>query len=145
MIEIKFKKLHKDAVIPKVATIGAACADVVATEIIIGEGENIGKVTVKLGFATEIPAGYKAVIVPRSSFTHKDWIVANSPCQIDSDYRGEWMLKLQAIKPYAPFPYRVGERVAQMYIEKVTDFLIKEVEELNNSERGEGGFGSTNT
>lgn len=149
-MKIKFKKLHPNAVIPKQMTEGAACADVIATEIL---SEGYGAVTVKLGFSTEIPQGYKAVMSPRSSFTHQGWTLQNSPCQIDSDYRGEWMIKFEGIPTYIndqgylkydSFPYNVGDRVAQMWIEKVIDFEFQEVEVLSKTERGTGGFGSTN-
>jgi len=154
---IKFKRLNSKAVIPNIMTLGAACLDVVATEII----QNINYVTVKLGFATEIPEGFKVVMSPRSSFTQKGWVLQNSPCQIDSDYRGEWMLKFEAIPwtshlgwsefsgqsisfKYPPFPYKVGDRVAQVWLEKVIPIEFEEVDELSSTERGGGGFGSTN-
>jgi len=68
---------------------------------------------------------------------------------IDSDYRGEWMAIFTSIygapflNEYQPFPYKIGERVAQIYFEKVLDVEFEEVEHLDSSERGEGGFGST--
>jgi dUTPase len=80
------------------------------------------------------------------------------------DYRGEWMLKFRAIPSkvithtgygshakaqpttlYSAFPYKVGDRVAQMWFEKITEFEFEEVESLDTTERGEGGFGSTGT
>lgn len=151
MVNILFKKFHPNTVLPTQGTKEAACVDVVATEVILGG--NV--VIVKLGFGTDIPKGYKGVIVPRSSFTHKGWVLQNSPAQIDSDYRGEWMLKFEAIPvattptpvgsrlQYTPFPYGKGDRVAQIFFEKVIEFTFEEVEELETSERGSGGFGST--
>lgn len=146
-MKVKIKKIHPNAIIPKFTTEGAACMDVVATEV------NIKKriAEVKLGFSTEIPRGYKAVMSPRSSFTHQGWVLQNSPCQIDSDYRGEWMIKFEAIPTYFQFsemsyhlfPYKVGDRVAQMWLEKVVEFKFEEVNELSETERGSGGFGST--
>jgi dUTP pyrophosphatase len=159
---IKFLKMHENAVVPKLATAGSACVDLVATEINYEPGSN--EAVVKLGFGTEIPEGYKACIAPRSSFTKNHWVMQNSPAQIDSDYRGEWMLKFKAIpinvikrnaygkslantNPYqllySAFPYKVGDRVAQMWIEKVVSYEIEEVETLEETDRGEGGFGST--
>ena len=152
-MRIKIKKLNENAVVPVYATKGAACADVVATEIIKQDSYNV---TVKLGFATEIPEGYKGVVVPRSSFTQKGWVMQNSPAQIDSDYRGEWMLKFQAVPVDAistrhglvdllpdKFPYQKGDRVAQVYFEKVEQAEFIETDELVSTERGDGGFGST--
>lgn len=151
-----FKKLHKNAVIPEYQTAGAACFDLTITEIEYVE-EN--KVIVKYGLASAIPEGFKVVIQPRSSFTHKSWIMANSPAQIDSDYRGEWMSKFEAIPigvqiwsidptpivtlVYEDFPYKVGERITQGSLEIVNKLVIQEADELPASERGEGGFGST--
>lgn len=152
-MKIKFRRLNENAVVPVFATKGAACADVVATEIVKQDSYNV---TVKLGFATEIPEGYKGVVVPRSSFTQKGWVMQNSPAQIDSDYRGEWMLKFQSLTFDAvstrhnlidllpeDFPYEVGDRVAQVYFEKVEQAEFVVVDNLESTQRGEGGFGST--
>lgn len=156
-IIIKLKRLNKKAVIPKLMSDGAACMDLVATEII---HEDEDRVIVKYGFATEIPKGYKVVIAPRSGFTHKGWVMANSPGQVDSDYRGEWMSKFDAIPTKIDmhlqsgityslgnpeFPYKVGDRICQCWIEKVIDVEFNEVEEVNDTLRSSGGFGSTGT
>lgn len=152
LIKVKFKKLHPNAVIPKFMTTGAACADLVATEVFYDDED---KVTVKFGFSTEIPEGYKMCIAPRSSFNHKNWIQANSPGQVDSDFRGEWLAKYQAIPvgvnqkmsgatlAYDEFPYKVGERVAQCWIEPVQQVVWEESDQLTHTLRGEGAFGST--
>ncbi len=150
-MKIKFKRIHSDAVIPKFMTNGAACVDLVATQI-MRNGKN--KVLVKFGFSTEIPEGWKICIAPRSSFTHTSWIMANSPGQVDSDYRGEWMVKFEAIPiginafatpslQYMEFPYSKGDRVAQAWIEPVHHMEFEEVEELSDTKRGIGGFGHT--
>jgi dUTP pyrophosphatase len=152
-VPIKFKRMHENAVIPQYATPGSACVDLVATEIIY-EDEN--KVTVKFGFAAQIPEGYKVFIAPRSSFTHKSWFMANSPGQIDSDYRGEWMAKFEAVPVglrdgmntigplvYEEFPYKVGDRVVQSSVEVNIHMKFIEVEDLEDSIRGKGGFGHT--
>ena len=160
MMKIKFLKLHKDAVIPLKATEGSACVDLVATEIEYEPGTR--DAIVFLGFATEIPKGYKACISPRSSFTKFNWVMQNAPAQIDSDFTGQWMLKFKAIPSrlkthtafgdqefkqpkmlYSAFPYKVGDRVAQMWIEKVIDYSFEEVAYLTETVRGDGGFGST--
>lgn len=147
-VPIKFQRLHDDAVIPKHATPGSACVDLVATDIEYIE-EN--KVVVKYGFATEIPEGYKVFVMPRSSFTHKGWVMQNSPGVIDSDYRGEWMSKFEAIPVgvrdgiflYEDFLYKKGDRVAQCSIEVNIHMAYKEVQDLSQTIRGTGGFGST--
>lgn len=150
-MNIKFKKLNVKAKIPSKGTKESACYDLFITKII----EYLpNMVEVRYGLSTEIPEGYKAVIVPRSSFSNKNWVMCNTPGQIDSDYRGEWISKFQALPNgfldtnkqlnYSKFPYKEGERVTQFYIEKIQEFNIEEVTEINNTERGEGGFGSTN-
>lgn len=158
MTKVKFKQINDKAVLPVKGSKDAACFDLTIANIAF-IGKN--RVTVHLGFSTEIEPGYKAVIVPRSSFTQKGWIMQNSPGQIDSDYRGEWMIKFEAIPTsmgsytddpflpgalelkYSKFPYKVGDRVAQCYLEKVESVDWEEQSELQTTDRGEGGFGST--
>lgn len=147
-VPIKFQRLHDDAVIPKYATPGSACVDLVATDI---EYVDENKVVVKYGFATEIPEEYKVFVMPRSSFTHKGWVMQNSPGVVDSDYRGEWMSKFEAIPVgvkdgiflYENFPYKKGDRVAQCSIEVNIHMAYKEVKDLSQTIRSTGGFGST--
>lgn len=147
---IKIKKLYSDVMIPKKESDNAVCRDVIIHDIIQTDQEFA---TVKLGFATEIPIGYKGCIVPRSSFTQKGWIMQNSPAQIDSDYRGEWMIKFEAIPHYFKtddgqmmydeFPYKIGDRCAQIYFEKELEIEFEEIEELSDTKRGVGSYGST--
>lgn len=147
-VPIKYQRLHDDAVIPKHATPGSACVDLVATDIEYLE-EN--KVVVKYGFASEIPEGYKIHVQPRSSFTHKGWVMQNCPGVIDSDYRGEWMSKFEAIPigvkngifVYEDFPYKKGDRIVQASCEVNIHMAFKEVQDLSQTIRGTGGFGST--
>lgn len=84
-MEIKIKKVHPKAVIPHFMSKGAACFDLTVTEVV--EYNSYGdsnKVLIKFGISSEIPEGYKMVILPRSSFTHKGWVMANTPGQVDS-------------------------------------------------------------
>lgn len=141
MLKVKFKKLYADAKLPVKGSLHAACYDVYAYSV---ERDYQGLVTYGLGFATEIPEGYMAVVVPRSNLSKHKWMLGNSVGIIDSDYRGEWMVKLRSFEGvYASAPYQVGERVAQIYFQKVEDVQIEEVDELSSTERGAGGFGST--
>lgn len=147
-VPIKFKRVHPDAVIPQYATPGSACVDLVATEVEYLEED---KVVVKYGFCTEFSEGYKVIVKPRSSFTHKGWVMQNSPGVVDSDYRGEWMSKFEAIPVgvkdgillYEDFPYKKGDRVAQCSIEVNIHMAYKEVKDLSQTIRSTGGFGST--
>jgi len=140
MLKVKFKKLHEEVKIPVKGSSHGACFDVYAHRII---SESNGKVTAKLGFATEIPEGYKGVIVPRSNISKHHWVMSNSIGVIDADYRGELMVVFSPTSLNFGFPYEAGDRVAQIYFEKIEPFEIEEVEELSSTERGEGGFGST--
>lgn len=150
-MKIKIKKLHPKATIPKQATEFAGGWDVTATDIIQKESDFV---ICKLGFALDIPKGYKLTLVPRSSLTKTKWIVQNSPGLGDSDYRGEYQFRFRALPKvsecfknrfngYPDFPYKEGERIGQVYIEKVIPIEWEEVEELSDTVRGEGGFGST--
>lgn len=142
MLQVKFKKLHVDAKLPVKGSEHAACYDVYATTV---KADDAGTVVYGLGFATEIPEGWKGIIVPRSNLTKYKWTMLNSPAQIDSDYRGEWMIKMSCIGSVLlnSLPYEVGDRIAQIYFEEVSPVEFIEVESLDDSQRGEGGFGST--
>lgn len=139
---VKFKKTHPKAVIPIKGSEEAACYDVYATSVDV----NRRTVTYGIGWAMQIPKGWKGVIVPRSNLTKHNWTMVNSPGQIDSDYRGEVMVKLTSLTNnlLEPLPYGIGDRIAQIYFERVNDVDFEIVEDFNDvTERGTGGFGST--
>lgn len=143
MLKVKFKKMVSNVKLPVKGSSHAACYDVFANSITF---DNNGNAVVGLGFKTEIPNGYKGVIVPRSGFTKHKWVMSNSPAQIDSDYRGEWMIKIKPISGHLSdesLPFGVGDRCAQIYFEQVLDVQFEEVDELSDTQRSEGGFGST--
>ena len=147
MLKIKLQKVTEDARMPIKGSEHAAAYDVYAHSITSAEN---GKVKVGLGFKTEIPRGYKGIIVPRSNLTKYFWVLNNSYGVIDSDYCGEWMAIFTqlpvlsgGITGTTSFPYNVGDRVAQIYFEEVLPVSFDVVPELESSERGEGGFGST--
>lgn len=144
MLKIKFKKLSEHAKLPTKGSLDAACFDVYAASVKI---ERPNKMIVGLGFATEIPKGYKGILAPRSGISKTDWILGSSIGIIDADYRGEWiaMFKCLGEMIYQPLPFGVGDRCAQIYFEKVLDAEFVETEELSSTERGAGGFGSTGT
>ena len=127
--------------LPSYATPGAAGMDVVAAEDLdLAPG---ARYAVATGFRVAIPAGYEIQVRPRSGLAYKHGIsVPNTPGTIDSDYRGE--LKILLINHGAdPFPVRRGERVAQLVPAAVTLAAFDEVAELDDTDRGHGGFGST--
>ena len=127
--------------LPAYATAGAAGMDVLAAEhVTIAPG---ARRAVSTGLAVAIPPGYEIQVRPRSGLALKHGIsVPNSPGTIDSDYRGE--LKVILINHgTAPFEVRRGDRVAQLVLAPVTRASWLQVEELDQTLRGEGGFGST--
>ena len=141
MINLKVKKLNKLAQIPEYQTQEAAGFDLHSVEDIIikpNERKLIGS-----GLAFDIPKGYEIQIRPRSGLAYKHGItVLNSPGTIDSDYRGE--IKVLLINhSNEDFEIKVGERIAQAVIQEVIQATFQEIEELSQTDRGAGGFGST--
>lgn len=142
-LKVKLKKLNNSARVPTKGTPYAACYDAYANSITF---DKKGNAVIGLGFCTEIPVGYKGVIVPRSGFTNYKWVMNNNVGQVDADYRGEWMMKVKPIEgdlSSNPLPFAVGDRCCQIYFEKVLDVQFDEVETLDETQRGQGGFGST--
>jgi dUTP pyrophosphatase len=136
-MKVKIKKLNPDAIIPTYAKTGDAGMDLVITEI---KGETEWDISYGFGISMEIPEGFMGLVFPRSSIRKTDLILSNSVGVIDSGYRGE----LQAtFKKTGGAVYKVGERGAQIIIIPHPTIEFEEVEELTNTERGEGGFGST--
>lgn len=166
LVKVKFKKLNKKAVIPAYAHPDSAGMDLVA----VTKEETDKYIQYGLGFATEIPKGYVGLVFPNSRISKYDVSLANCVAVFDSDYRGEWMLRF---KKYPKFHictiinkfkgwfgikdftiesyldqdntkiYQIGDVVAQLIVIPYPKVEIVEVEELTDSERGTGGFGST--
>ena len=143
MITIEIARLpHGQGLpLPAYATTHAAGMDVVAAEDLdLAPGQRHAVAT---GFRVAIPHGYEIQVRPRSGLAFKHGIsVPNTPGTIDSDYRGELKILLINHGP-EPFPIRRGERIAQIVPAAVTRGQWVEVEELDRTDRGEGGFGST--
>ena len=143
MIDIKLQWLpHGEGLpAPSYATDGAAGLDVVAAEdITIAAGERHAVAT---GFAIAIPHGYEVQVRPRSGLALKHGITClNTPGTIDEDYRGEVKVILANLGR-EPFEVRRGERIAQLVPAPVQKAAFREVEELSETSRGAGGFGST--
>jgi dUTP pyrophosphatase len=136
-MQVKIKKLSENAVIPTYAKFGDAGMDMVATKII---NETLDSITYGTDIAIEIPEGFVGLVFPRSSIRKTDLVLSNSVGVIDSGYRGE----IQAtFKKTGLNKYEIGDRGAQIIIIPHPPIEFKEVDELTNTERGEGGFGST--
>jgi dUTP pyrophosphatase len=141
---IKFKKLRPDAQIPKQQTSGSAGMDLHAylpnQKIVLGPRE---WKLIPCGFAMAIEPGYEAQVRPRSSLANNDGVtVLNTPGTIDSDYRGEVGVILINLSNLSK-TIQHGERIAQMVIHALPVVSSEEVDELDKTERGTGGFGST--
>jgi dUTP pyrophosphatase len=142
-IDIRLRRLpHGEGLpLPSYATAGAAGLDVVAAEsLTLAPG---GRHAVATGFALAIPAGFEVQVRPRSGLALKHGITClNTPGTIDSDYRGEVKVILANLGD-SPFEVARGERIAQLVPAPVQRAAFREVGELEETGRGEGGFGST--
>lgn len=138
MLEIKIKRLNKQAQLPVYAKVGDAGMDLTA----ISKSHTENYVEYGTGLAVEIPEGYMGLVFPRSSISKKDLLQCNSVGVIDSGYRGEILVRFKQQPPFEKF-FQIGERIAQLIIipHPVVNFI--EVDGLSDSERGAGGFGHT--
>ena len=143
-MDVKVKKLVPEAVLPKRAHASDAGFDLVAVSRKVDED---GAIVYGTGLAFEIPEGYVGLVFPRSSIARKDLVLSNGVGVIDSGYRGEVMAKFRFVDPLLKHEaydwYEVGDRIAQLIVMKLPDVGLVESEELSESERGKGGYGST--
>lgn len=139
-MKVKIKKLHPDAVIPTYAKSGDAGMDFVATKVIIEETYSI---TYGTDIAMEIPAGFVGLVFPRSSIRKYELNLSNSVGVIDSGYRGELQATFRKTHGDASETYNVGDKIFQMVIIPYPQIQFEETDELSDTERGDGGFGST--
>ena len=143
MTKILIKRLSKEISLPKYETAGSSGMDL-AANIVGNISIDPGKTAIiPTGLALSVPKGFEVQIRPRSGLAAKKKIsVLNTPGTIDSDYRGE--IKVILINQgQETFKVEKGLRIAQMVVCPVVQAQIKEVEDLSETERGKGGFGST--
>lgn len=140
-IKLKVKRLHEDAVIPRYEHKGDAGLDLFSVEdYIINPGE---RVLIKTGISVEFPIGYEMQIRPRSGLALKKGIsIVNAPGTVDAGYRGEIGVILinhgqEAVE------ISKGDKIAQAILNEIKYAVIEDVDELNDSSRGQGGFGSS--
>lgn len=141
-MEIKIKKLKKDAVIPTKGSPFAAGSDLYSAEddLVIEAGKTA---MIGTGLAMEIPEGYAGLVYARSGLACKEGLApANKVGVIDSDYRGEIKVALHNHSSERK-TVKKGERIAQIVITPFLSADFCEAEQLNQTVRGEGGFGST--
>ena len=139
-VMVKVKKLDPNAVIPSYSKVGDAGMDLTITK----EIENTSfSVSYGFGIAMEIPKGFVGLVFPRSSVRNQELVLSNCVGVIDSGYRGELQATFKKTNGLDSLKYKVGERGAQIIILPYPQVFMTEVPELSDSERGEGGFGST--
>lgn len=154
-MKVNIKKLHENAVIPSYAKDSDAGMDITA---ISKSYDDHGNVVYGTGLAFEIPKGYAGFLFPRSSNTKKDLILGNSVGVVDSGYRGEVIFKFKptitydmnhgnddfvSVPTFIINNYDIGDRIGQIIIMPHPEIEFIEVDELSDSDRSTGGFGST--
>ena len=151
-MEVKIKKLYEDSILPTKAHATDAGYDLYAHSKSYDED---GNVVYGSGVAMEIPQGYVGFVFPRSSNAKKDLILSNSVGVIDSGFRGEISFKFKFApisnnrtqEQYLSFAYskryEIGDRIGQIIIMPYPEIEFVEVDELSDSERGVGGYGSS--
>ena len=148
MLELKIKRLSETATLPKKAHPTDACFDIYADvlsfrsngEIAIGPHESV---KIPTGFATNIPHGYWGAVFARSGLATKEGLrPANCVAVIDEPYTGEWLIPLHNDTNETKIIHH-GDRIAQFTLLPYFDTIFTEVDELDPTERGDGGFGHT--
>lgn len=140
---VKYKKLHPNAVAPRKAHVSDAGWDLTAVSY---EWDDDGCLVYHTGLAFAIPDGYCGLLFPRSSNAKKDLILSNSVGVLDCHYRGEVLFKFKPtnrVRRENVKCYYVGDRIGQMVIMPIYDFDFREAEELDETDRGAGGYGSS--
>lgn len=139
-MKIKIKKINPFAIAPTKAHATDAGFDLYATSKTY---DNDNNVVYGCGLAFEIPKGYMGLIFPRSSNAKKSLLLSNSVGVIDAGYRGEVTAKFKRLYPISQNEYAIGERFAQLIVMPIPTVEFEEAEELSESERGVGGYGSS--
>lgn len=139
---VKFKKLNPDAILPDYAHIGDAGMDLYSVEDLVIEP--LTWKLVKTGLACELPHGTEGQVRSKSGIALKNGVfVLNTPGTVDENYRGEIGVILYNLNTKEPFVIKKGQKIAQYVIANVEYVDTIEVETLDETDRGEGGFGST--
>lgn len=140
--DVDIVRLDKGLPLPTYSRDGDAGMDLYSTEDAVIPSFN--RRLVGTGVALAIPFGYAGFVHPRSGLAHKYGIsIVNSPGTIDAGYRGEIKVNLINLDPARPFTIERGDRIAQLIIQPVVSATLVELDELNETARGQGGHGST--
>jgi dUTP pyrophosphatase len=144
VLPVKIMKTDPEAVIPQYAKPGDAGLDLTAIDSgKLDLGANGAIRTYRTGIAVAIPEGYVGLIFPRSSVYKSGMRLCNSVGVIDSGYRGEIIFKFDVTSVHAKGSYQKGDRIGQLIIMPYPTVSFEEVEELNETDRGEGRYGSS--
>lgn len=137
---MQIQKLHSGVIMPSKSTAKSAAFDIYMPEAGTADGTTR---FFPLGFASAIPEGHVALLLPRSGTGAKHGLELNNTCGvIDADYRGEWKAAMRT-KDGRKFSWEAGERVLQFLVVPIACVDLVEVEQLDDTTRGTGGFGST--
>jgi dUTP pyrophosphatase len=141
-VPIQILRLDPELPVPSYAHPGDAGADLFArVDVTLAPGE---RKLVPTGLAVALPEGYVALVHPRSGLAHRSGLsIVNAPGTIDAGYRGEIQVCLVNLDPSTPIELTRGDRIAQLVIQKFESAEFVEVDDLPDSVRGEGGYGST--
>lgn len=140
-MKVNIKKVHPSAIIPKKAHPGDAGFDLTAVS---REETHFGRqYKYDTGLAFEIPSGYVGLLFPRSSVCKKQQSLANCVGVLDSNFRGSVKLMFKNDITQPDHVYEVGDRIGQLIIMPYPEVEFEEVEELSDTDRGAGGFGSS--
>jgi len=141
-VEVLMSTTEADVPVPAYAHPGDAGADLTTREaVVLAPGQ---RATVRTGVRIALPAGYVALVHPRSGLAARHGVtIVNSPGTVDAGYRGEISVTLLNTDADAPVEFAVGDRIAQLVIQRVEQAVFIPVTDLPGSHRGEGGFGST--
>jgi dUTP pyrophosphatase len=143
VLRIPVRQLDPDLALPSYARLGDAGADLVAREPCVIDPRG-GRALVPTGIALALPDGYAGFVQPRSGLALRHGVTClNSPGLIDAGYRDELKVLLVNTDPSIPFEVQRGDRIAQLVVQRVEQCEFVVVDELPESERGLGGFGST--
>tara|TARA_B100000809_G_scaffold226067_1_gene237473 strand:- start:310 stop:747 length:438 start_codon:yes stop_codon:yes gene_type:complete len=141
VVAIPVQRLDSDLALPSYAKPGDAGADLIANEdVTLAPGG--GRALIGTGIAIAIPRGYAGFVQPRSGLALRHGVTClNTPGLIDSGYRDELKVLLINTDSSEPYEVRRGDRIAQLVIKSVEEVVWEEADELDETERGQGGFG----
>ncbi len=141
-VKVLLQRLDPNVPLPSYAKPGDAGADLVTTsDVVLRPGE---RAVVGTGIAVALPEGYAAFVHPRSGLAARAGMsIVNTPGTVDAGYRGEIKVCLINHDPVAPLELHRGDRIAQLVVQRVEHAIFHEVDQLPESQRGAGGYGST--